>query len=137
MKEDVASLAGRCAATSKQLQPQHTVAAADPQKKQPGDDDDDGGGDGGNNNKIEIVKGSGVFCRRDAWKASIHTTRTAMVRTLLLGTFPLEACFRATLTVASQSEVTGSSWKPGPRDKGGHNRGNNEEVATHNEGPAG
>ncbi|KAJ4926439.1 hypothetical protein JOQ06_008613 [Pogonophryne albipinna] len=108
-KEDIASLAGRCAATS--VEPQNTVAAAEPQKKQPGDDD----GDGGNNNKIhgerteapekteapetiEIVKGLGVFCKRDAWKASIHTTSgTAMVQTLLLGTFPLETLLQSNL----------------------------------------
>ncbi|KAJ4947110.1 hypothetical protein JOQ06_009151 [Pogonophryne albipinna] len=48
--------------------------------------------------KIEIVKGSGVFCKRDAWKASIHTTSgTAMVPTLLLGTFPLETLLQSNL----------------------------------------
>ncbi|KAJ4933025.1 hypothetical protein JOQ06_029863, partial [Pogonophryne albipinna] len=47
---------------------------------------------------IEIVKGSGVFCKRDAWKASIHTTSgTAMGRTLLLGTFPLETLLQSNL----------------------------------------
>ncbi|KAJ4921147.1 hypothetical protein JOQ06_016518 [Pogonophryne albipinna] len=47
---------------------------------------------------IEIVKGSGVFCKRDAWKASIHTTSgTAMVRTLLLGTFSLETLLQSNL----------------------------------------
>ncbi|KAJ4941115.1 hypothetical protein JOQ06_027402 [Pogonophryne albipinna] len=130
MKEDIASLAGRCAATSKQLQPQNTVAAAEPQKKQPGDDDDDGGGDGGNNNKIhgerteapekteapetiEIVKGLGVFCKRDAWKASIHTTSgTAMVRTLLLGTFPVETLLQSNLNAGNLSEPSSRTHSP-------------------------
>ncbi|XP_034067458.1 uncharacterized protein LOC117543365 isoform X1 [Gymnodraco acuticeps] len=166
MKEDIASLAGRYAATSKQLQPQNTVAAAEPQKKQPGDDDDDGGGDGGNNNKIhgerteapekteapetiEIVKGSGVFCKRDAWKASIHTTSgTAMVRTLLLGTFPLETLLQSKLNGGKPKRGDGEQLEAlDPGKKAAiiaitgririSIRGNNEEVATHKEGPAG
>ncbi|KAJ4920399.1 hypothetical protein JOQ06_024632, partial [Pogonophryne albipinna] len=88
MKEDIASLAGRCAATSKQLQPQNTIhgeRTEAPEKTEAPE-------------TIEIVKGSGVFCKRDAWKASIHTTSgTAMGRTLLLGTFPIETLLQSNL----------------------------------------
>ncbi|XP_034096361.1 uncharacterized protein LOC117562638 isoform X2 [Gymnodraco acuticeps] len=103
MKEDIASLAGRCAATSKQLQPQNTVAAAEPQKKQPGDDDDDGGGDGGNNNKIHGERTEAPDNRSprdnstDGQSAPDTTSGTAMVRTLLLGTFPLETLLQSNL----------------------------------------
>ncbi|XP_056118286.1 E3 SUMO-protein ligase ZBED1-like [Rhinichthys klamathensis goyatoka] len=41
--------------------------------------------------QIEVIKGSGVFCQAEAWKAArLATSATAMVRDLLLGTFDLE-----------------------------------------------
>ncbi|KAJ4947602.1 hypothetical protein JOQ06_009636, partial [Pogonophryne albipinna] len=59
---------------------------------------------------IEIVKGSGVFCKRDAWKASIHTTSgTAMVRTLLLGTFPLETLLQSNLNEETSISSAGGN----------------------------
>nr|XP_033965049.1 uncharacterized protein LOC117466032 [Pseudochaenichthys georgianus] len=149
---------GRCIKPgSSRLQPQNTVAAAEPQKKQPGDDDD-GGGDGGNNNKIhgerteapekteapetiEIVKGSGVFCKRDAWKASIHTTSgTAMVRTLLLGTFPLEALLQSNLNGGKPKRGDGEQLEaldPGKKAAIIEATMKKWPLATHNEGPAG
>ncbi|KAK5898294.1 hypothetical protein CgunFtcFv8_015725 [Champsocephalus gunnari] len=143
MKEDIA---GR---------PHNTVAAAEPQRKQPGDDDDDGGGDGGNNNKIhgerteapekteapetiEIVKGSGVFCKRDAWKASIHTTSgTAMVRTLLLGTFPLETLLQSNLNGGKPKRGDGEQLEALDPGKKAALIEATMKKWPHNEGPAG
>ena len=48
--------------------------------------------------QVEIVKGSGVCCKRDTWKASMNAgTATAVVRMLLLGTFPLETLLQSNL----------------------------------------
>ncbi|KAA0702509.1 hypothetical protein E1301_Tti021311 [Triplophysa tibetana] len=42
---------------------------------------------------IEVIKGSGVFCQGEAWRAArLPTSATAMVRNLLLGTFDLRLC---------------------------------------------
>ncbi|XP_038123104.1 uncharacterized protein LOC119771308 [Cyprinodon tularosa] len=48
--------------------------------------------------QIEVIKGSGVFCRAEAWKAArLATSATAMVRNLLLGTFDLETLLKSNL----------------------------------------
>uniref|UniRef100_A0AAV2JIY1 Sortilin N-terminal domain-containing protein n=1 Tax=Knipowitschia caucasica TaxID=637954 RepID=A0AAV2JIY1_KNICA len=48
--------------------------------------------------QIEVIKGSGVFCQAEAWKAArLATSATAMVRNLLLGTFDLETLLKSNL----------------------------------------
>ncbi|XP_038125742.1 uncharacterized protein LOC119773028 isoform X2 [Cyprinodon tularosa] len=48
--------------------------------------------------QIEVIKGSGVFCWAEAWKAArLATSATAMVRNLLLGTFDLETLLKSNL----------------------------------------
>ncbi|KAK2836720.1 hypothetical protein Q7C36_014589, partial [Tachysurus vachellii] len=51
--------------------------------------------------QIEVIKGSGVFCQAEAWKAArLANSATAMVRNLLLGTFNLETLLKSNLKVA-------------------------------------
>ncbi|XP_035985355.1 neurofilament medium polypeptide-like isoform X2 [Fundulus heteroclitus] len=48
--------------------------------------------------QIEVIKGSGVFCQAEAWKAArLATSATAMVRNLLMGTFVLETLLKSNL----------------------------------------
>ncbi|XP_060741802.1 cilia- and flagella-associated protein 251-like [Tachysurus vachellii] len=48
--------------------------------------------------QIEVIKGSGVFCQAEAWKAArLANSATAMVRNLLLGTFDLETLLKSNL----------------------------------------
>lgn len=48
--------------------------------------------------QIEVIKGSGVFCQAEAWKAArIANSATAMVRNLLLGTFDMETLLKSNL----------------------------------------
>lgn len=48
--------------------------------------------------QIEVIKGSGVFCQAEAWRAArLATSATAMVRNLLLGTFDLETLLKSNL----------------------------------------
>ncbi|KAJ7990623.1 hypothetical protein DPEC_G00302310 [Dallia pectoralis] len=48
--------------------------------------------------QIEVIKGSGVFCQAEAWKAArLAISATAMVRNLLLGTFDLETLLKSNL----------------------------------------
>lgn len=48
--------------------------------------------------QIEVMKNSGVFSTTEAWKAARHCpSATAMVRTLLLGTFELETLLKSNL----------------------------------------
>ncbi|KAG1960238.1 hypothetical protein F2P79_006190 [Pimephales promelas] len=47
---------------------------------------------------IEVIKGSGVFCQAEVWKAALlATSATAMVWNLLLGTFDLETLLKNNL----------------------------------------
>ncbi|XP_034143439.1 cancer-related regulator of actin dynamics homolog isoform X3 [Esox lucius] len=48
--------------------------------------------------QMEVIKGSGVFCQAEAWKAArLAPSATAMVRNLLLGTFDLETLLKSNL----------------------------------------
>ncbi|KAJ7985751.1 hypothetical protein DPEC_G00343710 [Dallia pectoralis] len=53
--------------------------------------------------QIEVIKGSGVFCQAEAWKAArLAISATAMVRNLLLGTFDLETLLKSNLNGIKQ-----------------------------------
>ncbi|KAF4114057.1 hypothetical protein G5714_004280 [Onychostoma macrolepis] len=48
--------------------------------------------------QIEVIKGCGVFCQAEAWRAArLATSATAMVQNLLLGTFDLETLLKSNL----------------------------------------
>jgi len=50
--------------------------------------------------QIEVIKGSGVFCQAEAWKAArLATSATA---NLLLGTFNLETLLKSNLNCTKQ-----------------------------------
>ncbi|KAK2861022.1 hypothetical protein Q7C36_005188 [Tachysurus vachellii] len=58
--------------------------------------------------KIEVIKGSGVFCQAEAWKAArLANSATAMVRNLLLGTFDLETLLKSNLNGGKPSRGDG------------------------------